>query len=164
MTAGGMRYGIEESYAGLSVAGPTPTAESQPWWDALREGHFTVQWCAACGTAQSYPRTRCVRCWSSELSFVPASGRAELVTHSEVHRPGQAAWAAIAPYYVGLVRLEEGATLLTHLLTGDLPEGRRPHVGDPCTVVPTRVGDWVLPFFSIQASRGPRTTERQEHG
>ena len=141
---------IVESYADLSVAGPTPTAESQPWWDALREGRFTIQTCGSCGAAQGYPRTRCGRCWSGGLAFVPASGRAELVTHSEVHRPGQAAWAAIAPYFVGLVRLEEGATLLTHLRTDDLPAGRRPRVGDACRVEPTRVGAWVLPFFRVE--------------
>lgn len=140
---------IDETLADLSVAPPTPTAESQPWWDALREGRFTIQSCASCGTAQGYPRTRCVRCWSGELSFVEASGRAELVTHSEVHRPGQASWGALAPYYVGLVRLDEGATLLTHLLTDELPEGRRPRVGDRCDVVLTRVGDFVLPFFGV---------------
>ena len=141
---------IDESRAGLSVAPPTPTAESRPWWDAMREGRFTVQSCRACGTAQGYPRTRCVRCWSGDLSFVAASGRAELVTHSEVHRPGQASWGALAPYYVGLVRLDEGATLLTHLLADRLPEGRRPHVGDRCEVVLTRLGEWVLPFFRIE--------------
>ncbi|RYB95690.1 hypothetical protein EUA93_01100 [Nocardioides oleivorans] len=140
---------MDESYADLSVAPPTPTAESQPWWDALREGRFTIQSCASCGAAQGYPRTRCVACWSGDLSFVTASGRGRVVTHSEVHRPGQASWAAIAPYRVGLVRLEEGATLLTHLLADLLPDGRPPRVGDRCDVVPTRVGEWVLPFFRV---------------
>jgi uncharacterized OB-fold protein len=140
---------IDETYAALQVAGPTPSAESQPWWDALREGRFAIQTCGACGAAQGYPRTRCVRCWSADLGLVPASGRGELVTHSEVHRPGQASWSAVAPYYVGLVRLEEGATLLTHLRTDDLPEGRRPRVGDPCRVQVTAVGEWVLPFFQV---------------
>lgn len=155
---------IDETYAGLSVAPPTPTAESQPWWDALREGRFTVQSCAACGTAQGYPRTRCVRCWSGDLSFGAASGRGELVTHSEVHRPGQASWAAIAPFHVGLVRLDEGATLLTHLRTDDLPGARPPRVGDACRVELTRVGDWVLPFFRVEPPASTPTNERHGHG
>ncbi len=152
---------IDESYADLAVAPPTPTAESLPWWDALREGRFTVQSCASCGTAQGYPRTRCVSCWSGDLSFVPATGRAELVTHSEVHRPGQASWGAVAPYYVGLVRLEEGATLLTHLITDGLPAHRRPRVGDRCEVAPVRVGAWVLPFFRVVPLISTTTSERQ---
>ncbi|SEC63575.1 hypothetical protein SAMN04489844_2675 [Nocardioides exalbidus] len=155
---------ILETFADLSVAPPTPTAESQPWWDALRAGRFTVQSCGACGAAQGYPRTRCVRCWSDDLSLVDATGRAELVTHSEVHRPGQASWGVLAPYYVGLVRLEEGATLLTHLLTDDLPDDRRPRVGDRCDVVPTRVGEWVLPFFRVRNSVESTSPERHGHG
>jgi uncharacterized protein len=140
---------INERYADLRVGPPTPTMESQPWWDALREGRFTVQVCGACGTAQGHPRTRCVRCWSGDLSFVEATGHGEVVTHSEVVRPGQASWAAVAPYSVGLVRLEEGAVLLTQLVTDDLPAGRAVRVGDPCVVELTRVGDWVLPFFRV---------------
>lgn len=152
---------VEETHADLSVAPPTPTSESQPWWDALREGRFTIQSCGSCGTAQGYPRTRCVRCWSGGLSFVGATGRAELVTHSEVHRPGQASWGALAPYYVGLVRLEEGATLLTHLITDRLPAGRRPRVGDRCEVSLTRIGDWVLPFFRVAPRDLQDNGERQ---
>ena len=114
--------------------------------------HFTIQVCGACGTAQGYPRTRCVRCWSGDLAFVAATGRAELVTNSEVHRPGQASGGALAPYYDGLAWLEEGATTLTHLLTDVLPDGRRPYVRDPCEVVPTRVGDWLLPFFRVSGA------------
>jgi uncharacterized OB-fold protein len=142
---------VDETWADLSVAGPTPTAESQPWWDALREGRFTIQRCGACGTAQGYARTRCVSCWSGDLSFVDATGRGELVTHSEVHRPGQASWAAVAPYSVGLVRLDEGATLLTQLRTDHLPDGRAPRVGDACSVELVRIGAWVLPFFRVDA-------------
>jgi uncharacterized OB-fold protein len=139
-----------ERYADLRVAPPTPTGESQPFWDAIRDGRLVLQSCGACGTAQSYPRTRCVRCWSGDLAFVESAGRGVLVTHSEVHRPGQASWASVAPYFVGLVRLDEGAVLLTHLLTDDLPEGSRPRVADACLVEPVRVGDWVLPFFRVQ--------------
>ena len=28
---------------------PTPTRESQPYWDGLREGKLMLQHCAACG-------------------------------------------------------------------------------------------------------------------
>jgi uncharacterized protein len=80
---------------------------------------------------------------------VESPGRAVLVTHSEVHRPGQASWAAVAPYSVGLVRLDEGAVLLTHLLTDELTGGRRPRVGDACLLEAVRVGEWVLPFFRV---------------
>ena len=145
-------------YAELRVAPPTPTGESRPFWDAIRDGRLVLQTCGACGTAQGYPRARCVRCWSPYLRFVDSAGRGQLVTHSEVHRPGQASWAAVAPYHVGLVRLDEGAVLLTHLLTDDLPRDTGPRVGDPCLVEPVRVGEWVLPFFRV-LSGAPRNRQ-----
>ncbi|RYJ06466.1 MAG: hypothetical protein EON52_06235 [Actinomycetales bacterium] len=127
----------------LSVGPPTPTGESQPFWDAVADGRLLLQSCAQCSTVQGYPRRRCVQCWSDDLHWVESRGEGVVVTFTEVHRPGQAAWAEVAPYVVGLVRLEEGCTMLTHLLAG----GGDLHVGDEVHFTPTQVGGWVLPFF-----------------
>lgn len=140
-----VRISSPAEFAELRVAPPTPTGESQPFWDAIAAGRLLVQRCTGCGLAQGHPRRRCTRCWSDALSWEESSGRATIVTHSLVHRPGQQPWAAVAPYYVGLVRLAEGAVMLTHLLT----DGTTPRVGDACQLAPTRVGEWVLPFFRL---------------
>lgn len=141
-------------FADLRVAPPTPTGESAPFWESVRAGVLSVQRCRSCGVAQGHPRRRCAACWSADLGWHEASGRAEIVTHTLVHYPGQELWMPVAPYYVALVRLEEdsgeGAVLLTHLLTGSAT----PHAGDPCVFEPTRVGDWVLPFFRLSTPTG----------
>ena len=146
------RISSPDEFAELRVAPPTPTGESQPFWDAIADGRLLVQRCASCGLAQGHPRRRCTRCWSDALTWEEASGTATIVTHSLVHRPGQQPWSAVAPYYVGLVRLSEGAVMLTHLLA----DGATPQVGDICRLAPTRVGEWVLPFFRLD----PSTTTR----
>ncbi|MGO3146750.1 MAG: Zn-ribbon domain-containing OB-fold protein [Leucobacter sp.] len=119
------------------------------YWDALKdEGRLLIQRCGACGSVQGYARRLCAACWKDRLEWHEARGAATVVTHSLVHRPGQGPWAEVAPYYVGLVRLDEGAVMLTHLLT----DGAVPRVGDSCEFEPVQVGDWVLPFFRLKTS------------
>jgi uncharacterized OB-fold protein len=140
-----------QAYADLQVAPPTPTGESQYFWESAAQDRLVLQRCTACGTHQGHPRRRCSRCWGDTLVWVESPGHATVVTHTTVHRPGQASWRAVAPYHVGLVRLDEGAVVLTHLLPRTGGEDR-PRVGDRCTVRFVRVGDWTLPFFRLDES------------
>ncbi len=48
---------------------PTPTRESQPFWEGMREGRFMLQHCAACGKVRHYPRPVCPHCFSMESSL-----------------------------------------------------------------------------------------------
>ncbi len=130
--------------ATLAVPGPTRTALTAPFWDAVREGRLIIQHCDTCGRDIFYPRAICPRCWSTTLRWKNASGRGSLKSFSVVHRPGHPAWAAVAPYPVGLVELEEGPTMLSHILA---PVDRI-RVGMSLKVNVTRVGQEILPFFS----------------
>ena len=128
----------------LRAPGPTRTALTSPFWDAAREGRLALQHCEACGRSVFYPRAICPHCWSDQLGWRDASGRGVLKSFSVVHRPGHPAWAAVAPYTIGLVKLEEGPTMLSHIL-GPLDQLA---VGMPLAVAMTRVGEEVLPFFA----------------
>jgi len=130
-------------FSTLKVPGPTRTALTAPFWDAARSGRLTLQHCDACGKTVFYPRAICPHCWSDRLRWRDASGRARLKSFSVVHRPGHPAWGAVAPYAIGLVELEEGPTMLSHIL---VPLDRLA-VGMPLKVTMTRVGSDVLPFF-----------------
>lgn len=138
-----MTFAMEQTYGELRVAPPIPTGESRHFWESARESRLVLQHCAACGTFQSYPRRRCSRCWSGQLDWVDSSGFGHVVTHTAVHRPGQTSWQPVVPYYVGLVRLDENAVLLSHFLT----EEGAPTVGSRCVVQFVQVGEWRLPFF-----------------
>lgn len=132
-------------FAGLSVPGPTITAVTQPFWDAVDDGRLIFQRCTDCGAAVLYPREICPRCWADALQWEDGSGRGRLKTYSIVSKPGHPGWAPAAPYVIGLVTLDEGPTMLSHILCGD----HRPVVGLPVEFAPTRVGDWRLPFFRL---------------
>ncbi len=131
--------------ATLSVPGPTTTPLTQPFWDAVVEGRLLIQRCGSCAAAIFYPRQVCPRCWSEDLAWVEASGKARLKSYSTVFRPGHPGWVDAAPYVVGLVELAEGPTMLTHILAP--PPAL--HVGIGLTMRPTDIGGRVLPAFSV---------------
>ena len=94
------------------VAPPSPDAESQPFWDAAREGRFLVKSCNACGRTHWFPRTICPFCWSADTAWRPGSGRGRVYSYTVMRR-------ARAPYVVAYVTLEEGPRMLTNIVECD---------------------------------------------
>ena len=144
--------------ATLSVPPPTPSALSAPFWAAVAEGRLLLRRCAACRRFTAYPREICPHCWSQDQTWEEVSGRAEVQTFTRVHRAGNAGWQSATPYIIALVRLAEGPVLLTQLFDS----GQSLHSGASCYMVPTRVGDWTLPFFRLTGDAAP--TARTEKG
>ena len=92
---------------------PVPTPETQPFWDGCREGELRLQHCRACAHVQFPPRRYCSGCFSDELDWKPASGRASVRSWTLVTLPTSAAFIADLPYVMALLRLEEGPTMLS---------------------------------------------------
>ncbi|WP_189425644.1 Zn-ribbon domain-containing OB-fold protein [Devosia pacifica] len=132
-------------YEDLNVPGPTATALSQPFWDAAAEGRLILQRCLACERAVFYPRAICPHCWSDALAWQEASGSGRLRTWSIIERSAHPAWQAVAPYAIGIVALEEGPTMLSHIL-GDR-DGFA--LDAPMRVRFVMVAGRSLPFFEI---------------
>ena len=132
-------------YSSLQVPGPTITDLSSPFWNGAQDSQLMLQLCDTCHQHVFYPRPLCPHCWCGKLDWVPACGQGSLKSFSQIWKPGHPGWIPVAPYYVGLVPLKEGPTILSHILTGsDLPR-----VGDPLVLAPTEVSGRVLPFFEI---------------
>jgi uncharacterized protein len=110
---------------------PTIEPESQPFWDAAKEGRFLFQRCEACGAAQHYPRPFCTSCWSDRVSWEEASGRGELYTYSIVYMNDLAPFAERVPYVAAAVDLVEGPRIMTNIVGADPAELR---VGAPVVV------------------------------
>jgi uncharacterized protein len=94
---------------------PTTDADSQPFWDAAREHRLLYQRCGACGLAYAYPRPFCPSCWSDDVAWEEASGRATLYTWSVVHRNDLPPFPDRVPYCAAVVDLEEGPRMMTNL-------------------------------------------------
>jgi uncharacterized OB-fold protein len=124
---------------------PTIEPESQPFWDAAKEGRFLIQRCDACGSAQHYPRPFCVSCWSDQVHWEEASGRGTLYTYSTVYMNDLPPFADRLPYVAAAVDLEEGPRIMTNIV-GTEPAGLR--VGMPVQVdYQPLTGDITAPVF-----------------
>ena len=94
---------------------PTPDEDTQPWWDAAREGKLLIKRCGACGKAHFYPRPFCPHCWSPDVAWEEASGKATLYTYSIVRRNDLPPFPSRVPYVAAVVDLEEGPRMQTNL-------------------------------------------------
>ncbi|CUW29580.1 Zn-ribbon domain-containing OB-fold protein [Streptomyces reticuli] len=110
---------------------PEADAFTRPYWAAAAEGRLLIRRCAACGRAHHYPREFCPHCWSEEVTWEEASGRATLYTWSAVHRNDLPPFRARVPYLAAVVDLAEGPRMMTELV--DCPE-RAVRAGMPLRV------------------------------
>lgn len=90
---------------------------------SVAEGRFELQACHDCGQVQYPPRDACANCLSVRLAWTPVSGRGELISETLLHHSNELYYRAKVPLRLGLVRLAEGVTLLTHL-HGDCPQAK----------------------------------------
>ena len=100
---------------------PTPTSETAPYWEGCRQHQLRIQCCTSCHQYQFFPRIYCSKCFSENVEWVNASGRAKLLSFTIVRRPVSPAFADQVPYVVALVTLEEGPQMMTNIV-GCAPE------------------------------------------
>lgn len=98
---------------------PTPDADSQAYWQGLRQGKLLLQHCADCGHVQFYQQAICRRCGGEHITHRPASGRGTVHSFSVVHRAPGPAFRQDTPYAVLLVELEEGPRMISSLSGAD---------------------------------------------
>jgi len=107
---------------------PTPTRESQPYWDGMREGRFMLQHCASCGKVRHYPRPVCPHCFSMESEFKEAPLGGTIHAWTVCHHPFNFFFKAEAPYIVALVDMDGGVRVnapLRGVDAANLEIGRR---------------------------------------
>ncbi len=90
---------------------PEPTADTRPYWDALHEGKFRLQRCAACKKVRHYPRPVCDACYSMDAEWFEASGRGMMHSWTITHHAFLPALKADLPYTLLTVDLEEGVRM-----------------------------------------------------
>jgi len=94
---------------------PAPDLETKPFWDGCKDGRFLIRHCNACGADHYYPRPFCPTCWSDDVAWKEASGRATLYTYSVVHVNDLPPFGERVPYVAAIVELEEGPRVMTNV-------------------------------------------------
>jgi hypothetical protein len=124
---------------------PTPTPDTQFFWDKTALGELWLPRCDSCGRAFFYPRSLCPNCHSDNVSWFQASGRGRVESFVINHRPAPG-YEDIGPYVIALVLLEEGVRLTANLLEVEqTPEAVT--VGLAVEVVFETRGELSLPQF-----------------
>ncbi len=104
--------------------------------------------CAKCGAISCPPRAICHRCLNDQSSWVEFSGRGKLLTYTIIHFP-PTQFQALAPYAVGIVKLEEGpqlSTMIKNVKVEEIRIGMSLQV-DYETAIPKEWPRWARYFF-----------------
>ncbi|WP_434591032.1 Zn-ribbon domain-containing OB-fold protein [Streptomyces sp. A5-4] len=99
-----------------TAAAPDVDAFTRPYWEAAARGSLLLRRCLACAKAHHYPREFCPYCWSEDVGWEPASGRATLYTWSVVHRNDLPPFGERVPYVAAVVDLAEGPRMMTEVV------------------------------------------------
>lgn len=99
---------------------PTPTNITQPFWDAVKQKRFMLQYDPEAGKYQFYPRGISLFTGKRNLEWREASGGGTLFSYTETHIPTPG-FEDLAPYLIGLVELDEGVRVMSllHNCTAD---------------------------------------------
>jgi uncharacterized protein len=120
---------------------PHPGIDTAPFWEGCAAGELRVQRCDGCGHHRFPPAPLCPRCLSQSATWVTLSGRGRVrsaVTFRQLYHP---AFAAMLPYTIGVVDLDEGPSLYA-------PVPATARAGDDVRVVFDPAGDGIaLPRF-----------------
>ena len=130
----------------------TEDEDGRSFWEGAARGELLVQKCSACGRMRIPPRPMCPDCQSLSNEWVALSGKGRVWSFVVAHPPLLPSYAALAPYNVIAVELDEDPSLR---LVGNLVEsaegplnGVDPHsieIGEPVRVVFAQVEDVYLP-------------------
>jgi uncharacterized OB-fold protein len=112
---------------------------AQFFWDGCAQGELRYQRCAGCGRAQFYPRPFCARCGGTP-GWAVASGRGAIYAATRVSRAPTSDFAALVPYDIFLVDLDEGFRMMAHGVAGL-------SIGDRVRLSFRRHGERALPCF-----------------
>ncbi|WP_405960967.1 OB-fold domain-containing protein [Streptomyces sp. NBC_00024] len=121
---------------------------SRTYWDAAAEGRLLLRRCGAagCGRAHHYPREFCPYCWSEDVRWEEASGRATLYTWSVVHRNDLPPFGERTPYVAAVVDLVEGPRMMTEVVEWGEGDGEL-RAGRELEVVFREGGGFAVPVF-----------------
>ena len=95
-----------------AIPAPLTNPETEPFWEAARQGKFLVKACTACGRAHWYPRAVCPHCLSDRTEWRESRGAGTIYSLSVMKRAPQV-------YAIAYVTLDDGPTMMTNIVDCD---------------------------------------------
>jgi uncharacterized OB-fold protein len=97
-----------------------------------------------CARTHFYPRPFCPHCWSDDVEWLEASGRATLYTYAIVRANGLPPFSSEVPYVAAVVDLEEGVRMMTNIVECPLEQLA---IGMPLEVKFRAAEEFSIPVF-----------------
>lgn len=118
---------------------------TKPFWEGTKNNQLLIQTCGDCDSRIFFPRQRCPECWSTNLDWVEASGKAEIYSFSVTYEGVEEAFKGDLPIVLAWVDLPEGIRMQTNIIECD-PDSIK--IGQQVEVVFKAVTDEItLPYF-----------------
>lgn len=92
----------------------TPTALTQPFWDAAVRHVLVRQQCNACGTSFFTPQIAFCKCHSEDWQWATSSGKGTLYSATRVYKAPVPNFPV--PYALAIVELDEGWNMLSNVV------------------------------------------------
>src|SRR6478672_8864106 len=107
----GFQVRIGDHARGMAEGSPETTG----YWEGIDSDELRLKHCTACGRFLHPRRIVCSACNSLELEWRRVEGGGEVYTFSELHRATFPELSGSVPYFLGIVRLDEGVHLFARL-------------------------------------------------
>jgi uncharacterized protein len=95
---------------------PVPSAESQAYWDGLRDRKLLMPRCDACGKYWFPPSLLCPHCNATKWTWTSTSGRGRIFSYVVYHRIYHPGFADEVPYAVAVIELDEGPRMVSNVI------------------------------------------------
>jgi hypothetical protein len=97
-----------------------PVPVMQPWtrkfWEAAKDNTLLIQKCKDCDSNIFFPKKVCPECWSENLRWQEACGKAKVYTFTTMLAMVEPVFIKDLPYVIAMVDLEEGIRMTTRIV------------------------------------------------
>lgn len=111
----------------VEASKPKTTSETNPFWQACRNGRLIFQKCSQCHNAQFPPSAICTRCGRQDPEWLDSSGEGAIYSITTVQRAPSDYFKGKLPYFIALVDIDEGFRMMLNVRA---ERGGAPKIGD----------------------------------
>ena len=128
----------------ISGLPPVVTPLNSPYWEGTAAGELRIRLCRNCGARFRFVRELCPECWSDDLGWQIATGKATVIARAIVETAPYEAMDQRVPYVLALVQLIEGPTMMANVIG---IESFAVAIGQQVEVCFEHRGDFFIPQF-----------------